>query len=127
MNLIVAHIAYLSIFNHTYFTIHRATLAVHTPLALTYLEVMTKLKFVQVPLTGCGINPARSLATNIIEGAIGGDFYVSSFVMHGKFELDLSTGHFKTFLPHAVSIFLRRPSPDNSHRAVKKRILPRAS
>jgi len=28
-----------------------------------------------VPLTGCGINPARSLATNIVEGAIGGDFY----------------------------------------------------
>jgi MIP family channel proteins len=28
-----------------------------------------------VPLTGCGINPARSLATNIIEGKIGADFF----------------------------------------------------
>jgi len=28
-----------------------------------------------VPLTGCGINPARSLATNIIGGKITGDFY----------------------------------------------------
>lgn len=28
-----------------------------------------------VPLTGCGINPARSLATNIVEGKIKSDFY----------------------------------------------------
>ena len=33
----------------------------------------------QVPLTGCGINPARALATNIVAGEIKGDFYVSSF------------------------------------------------
>lgn len=28
-----------------------------------------------VPLTGCGINPARALATNIVAGEIKGDFY----------------------------------------------------
>lgn len=32
----------------------------------------------QIPLTGCGVNPARSLATNIVvEGSIKSDFYVS--------------------------------------------------
>ncbi|XP_063693323.1 aquaporin-1-like [Bolinopsis microptera] len=28
-----------------------------------------------IPLTGCGINPARALATNIVAGEIKGDFY----------------------------------------------------
>lgn len=29
-----------------------------------------------VPLTGCGVNPARSLATNLIDGKVKSDFYV---------------------------------------------------